>query len=657
MKKVVVFLLWISIFISTNSLGQNLTPLWNRDLKTNINWQKVTPIGQLIASTGKGLIGINTVTGEELWALETLKNISADGYQPVPQSPFISLTSNNGDKSIFIIDPLQGKIVFNSKEAGIDKVNDQFFLFESSKILVIGTSLTGKNTEMVMVDMQSGKKQWSKSGAYSFTTGAKDLGKNELIIISAFFASKLNAVTGEEIWKTAIDPKTAGMSNFLGMLEGFAAKNISKEETMAQLITTPFSPDIFMIAANKKNESTKIDSKCAKTVSITYSSVYMAFDIASGKHKWASVIELKNPLGISYASEKGLIVCSSSDGNLNMLNYNDGSKLLGKKGSGLGLKGSAIGAVPLGDGKLLMVSDNGKNSSLTVLDPATGMLTFDKAAKIKGIVSYTELLSNGVLVATDEEVNYLNVSTGTWYSEDGIESNSGLLTGNDQWLYVFNTGDNLLYKMEMNGNTFKPFSTAPIAFQGKEKPKAIELMNDGIVITSDQNIAFINSSGRTVYNQYYPAPGISDFRKALLIASAVRAAYYTAAYATYSAAFGVASQSIAVKDSKSKATKQITGDISQALGNASVTGAGYTMAYIKMAQQRFKATTQSQAFMLVMTSETKKDSKLLQVNKVDGKILNTIQLGKDKEPIYDIDLVDGKLYYMKDASKMECYKF
>jgi hypothetical protein len=154
-------------------------------------------------------------------------------------------------------------------------------------------------------------------------------------------------------------------------LEGFAAKNISKEETMAQLITTPFSPDIFMIAANKKNESTKIDSKGAKTVSITYSSVYMAFDIASGKHKWASVIELKNPLGISYASEKGLIVCSSSDGNLNMLNYNDGSKLLGKKGSGLGLKGSAIGAVPLGDGKLLMVSDNGKNSSLTVLDPPT----------------------------------------------------------------------------------------------------------------------------------------------------------------------------------------------------------------------------------------------------------------------------------------------
>jgi len=61
--------------------------------------------------------------------------------------------------------------------------------------------------------------------------------------------------------------------------------------------------------------------------------------------------------------------------------------------------------------------------------------------------------------------------------------------------------------------------------------------------------------------------------------------------------------------------------------------------------------------MLVMTAESKKDVKLLQVSKADGKVMNTIQIGKDKDPIYDVDLVDGKLYYMKDAAKMECYKF
>ena len=137
----------------------------------------------------------------------------------------------------------------------------------------------------------------------------------------------------------------------------------------------------------------------------------------------------------------------------------------------------------------------------------------------------------------------------------------------------------------------------------------------------------------------------------------MRAAYYTAAFTTYSAAFGATSQSIHVKDPGSQATKDVTADISRVFGDAAVTGAGYTASYIKMAQQRFKATTQTQEYMLVMTSETKKDSKLLQVSKTDGKVINSIPLGKDKQPIYDVDLVEGKLYYMKDGAKMEAYQF
>ena len=61
--------------------------------------------------------------------------------------------------------------------------------------------------------------------------------------------------------------------------------------------------------------------------------------------------------------------------------------------------------------------------------------------------------------------------------------------------------------------------------------------------------------------------------------------------------------------------------------------------------------------MLILTTETKKDSKLIQVSKADGKVMTTIPLGKDKQPIYDVDMVEGKLYYMKDAATMECYRF
>lgn len=641
----------------TISKAGGATPLWTKDMKNAILWQKVTSLGLLVASTGKGLIGINTNTGEEMWVIEELKNCPENSYQQIPQSPFITMSSADAARSVYVVNPLRGSIVFSSKAAGLEQVVDKYFLYLSAKILVIGTSQGSKNTEMVMVDMANGSKLWSKSGAYSFTTGVKDLGNNEVLITSAFFASKINATSGEEFWKTGMDPKTAGMASALSMLEGFASKKLTKEEVMAQLIVPPGDEKMFLIAAQKKNESTKTDSKGVKSVSITFSSVYMAFETTSGKHMWTSVVELQQPLGISYASADGLIVCSSSGGNINMLNYANGTRMLGKKGSGLNLKGPAAGMAPLGDGRILIVSGSGSSSSVTILDPKSGMFTIDKAAKIKGMVSYTEILPAGVLVGTDENVNLFNISTGEWYWEKALEGGSHLIASDLQKIYIFNTDDNLLYSMDVSATTAKPLSTTPVAFQGKEKPSAIEITTNGVLITSDQNLALFEASGAVKFNQYFPAPAISDFKKALLIASAVRAAYYTAVYATYSAAFGAASQSIEVKDSQSKATKDVTGSISKAFGDATVKGASYTAAYIAMAQQRFTATTQATDYMLVMTAESKKDVKLLQVSKTDGKVINTIQIGKDKDPVYDVDLVDGKLYYMKDATKMECYKF
>ncbi len=653
-KKSLTVITLLSCLLTTIHAAQ---PLWTKDYKTNINWQRVTSLGQLVASTGKGLMGISPATGEMLWNIEELKNAPASSYQAIASSPFIGLSPADGSKAFYMVDPIEGKIIFNSKTAGIEQINDKYFLYENNKILVIGTTSGGKGTEMVMVDMSSGKKLWSKGGAYTFITGCRDLPGNEVLVTSAFFASKLNSNTGEELWKTSLDPKAAGMTGLLGMLEGFAAKKLSKDDIMAQLITTPDAPGIFIVAAQKKNESTKTDSKGNKTVTITYTSVYMAFETATGKHQWNSVVEMKFPLGISYTTAKGLLVCSASDGNMNMLSYTDGSRMLGKKGNGISLKGPAAGVAPLSDGKLLIASDNGRNSSVTVLDPATAELTFDKAVKIKGMVSYTELLPSGVLIGTDEEVNLLNTSTGEWYWEKAIEGGAGLIAGNGQSIYVFNTGDKLLYRMETGGTSIPAMSTTPLVFQGKEEPKSVEITAAGILVTSDQNLALYDTKGGIVFNQYFAAPTISDFKKALLIASAVRAAYYTAAFATYSAAFGAASQSIQVKDSRSKATKEVTADISKAFGGAAVTGVNYTASYIKMAQQRFKATTQTQDYMLVMTSETKKDSKLLQVSKTTGKVLNTIQLGRDKDPVYDVDLVEGMLYYLKDNGQLEGYRF
>jgi outer membrane protein assembly factor BamB len=631
-------------------------PLWTKESKSSVSWQKVTPLGLLIASTSRGLASINTQTGEELWIIESLKNAPEAGYEVISGSPFVSMTTEDG-KNFCIVDPVAGKIIFNTKEAGLEQITDKYFLYASAKILVIGTSQGGKKTDMVMADMTNGKKLWNKTGAFTFTTAVKDLGNDEVLLTSAFFAMKLKASTGDEIWKMPIDPRTGNITSLMSALEGFLATKLTKEELMAQLITTEYKPDIFIMAAQSKNESTKTDSKGQKTVTISYNAVFMAFDLQSGKHKWAAVVEMPYPLGISYPCTEGLIISAANSGSINMLNYNDGTKMLGKKGGGLNLKGPAAGAAPMSDGKLLMVSSSGSNSSLAGLDPKSGTLVFDKAAKIKGAVSYTEMLPTGILVGSDAEVNLLNTTTGEWYLEDAITGGASLIASNDKMVYVFNTKDGLLYQMEATGTGFKALNTVPVKFQGKEVANGIEITPQGVIVKSEQNLALVETSGTVKFNNYFPAPGVSGLRKALLIASAVRAAYYTAAFTTYSAAFGASSQSIQVKDASSKAAKDVTGDISRIFGEAAVTGAGYTSMYIKMAQQRFKATTETPEYNLIMTSPDKSTVQLIQVSKTTGEVMSTIQLGKDKNPKYDVDMVDGKLYYMKDAVTMEGYKF
>jgi hypothetical protein len=224
-------------------------------------------------------------------------------------------------------------------------------------------------------------------------------------------------------------------------------------------------------------------------------------------------------------------------------------------------------------------------------------------------------------------------------------------------VYVFNTKTGQLMRMDIGSTAFSAVNQAPVLFKGKEKTSGIELLGGGVVIKSDQNLAFIGMDGTLKYNKYFEAPGVSGLRKALLIASAVRAAYYSAAFATYSAAFGSAAQQIQVKDPMSKQTRDFAAGMSQGFGDISVQAGGYASSFIKQASARFKATTETPDYNIIMAAGEKGTANLLQVSKTTGEVMATIPLGKDKNPIYDIDMIDGRLYYMKDADTMECYQF
>jgi hypothetical protein len=194
-------------------------------------------------------------------------------------------------------------------------------------------------------------------------------------------------------------------------------------------------------------------------------------------------------------------------------------------------------------------------------------------------------------------------------------------------------------------------SAAPIVFDGKETPESVELRQNGIFVSSDQNVALVGYDGSVVYNNYYPAPREPGLKRALLYAQAVRAAYIGANSYYASAAF----QSAVPKtnDPVAGAVFQGIGDAYGQLGDAA---SDFAKKSFQQANARLKATMQGRDFMIILVQEDKAIS-LVKINKNSGKIEGRVDLGKDRTPEYALDDITGQIFLKSAVNTVSSYKY
>ena len=65
-----------------------------------------------------------------------------------------------------------------------------------------------------------------------------------MLVGTLFFAYKLDANTGEEIWKQSPDPKFASMSGLMGQLDKGGANLSADMQPVGLFITTPHAPEL-----------------------------------------------------------------------------------------------------------------------------------------------------------------------------------------------------------------------------------------------------------------------------------------------------------------------------------------------------------------------------------------------------------------------------
>jgi hypothetical protein len=100
----------------------------------------------------------------------------------------------------------------------------------------------------------------------------------------------------------------------------------------------------------------------------------------------------------------------------------------------------------------------------------------------------------------------------------------------------------------------------------------------------------------------------------------------------------------------------MVGGIGDAYGQLGDAATDFAKKSFQQANARFKATKEANGYTIILTS-IDKTVYLVKVDKITGEEIGKIDLGKDKEPNYEMDGVTGTVFYKTGSSAITAYKF
>ncbi len=652
-KSIQLSLLLLSFSIAM--FGQQVKPQWSKKVPEGINWQMVSSLGNYVVGTTQGIAGINPDTGEVLWKNDKVGAVTQDKVKQLGSSALLTISNGN---NITILDPFSGIVKFDANEAGISEMRDQKILYKANGILISGRNAAGKDV-LLMSSLEDGKVKWKIEDDFGRFVTASEVGSTELLIVTLYYNYKVNPADGKMIWKNDVSDanKQLGKLGALGGLVKQAAAN--KAQTMdfnVRFYQHPTKP-IFYLASEQEGKPAASGGFTSTTTTgsgPSYHTTYSAFDINNGNRIWAKPLDLSGKIGGVYFDESGIVIMPDDGSNTKVNNYDYTTQKgkWGKKGNGINIKGGIYSYQKVKNG-LVLVSQNasGKNF-VSYLDQTTAALTFEKPVQIEGRLVSSEVTPKGLFYITTEEVNILDITTGKLLFDKGIRTIPSLTTQKGNTVYVFNLKDNTLIELDKYTAALKVVK-AGITFEGKESPQNIELRNNGILISSSQNLALVGFDGKVAYQKYFEAPRDPGIIRALQYAQAVRAAYISAAAYTVSAEFQ--SASVQAKSQEDQASGVMLEGIGSAYGELGSAASDFSKKSWQAANARFKATQSANNYTVVLTKQDK-NNVLMKINKLTGASEGTIDIGKDTAPNYAMDGVTGMVFYSTGGGAVVGYK-
>jgi hypothetical protein len=559
-----------------------------------------------------------------------------------------------------VLDSTDGHVVFDSRTAGIANILTRTVLFESGGLLILGQETGDPTIKLFFAEMATGKIRWSNDDVFAgmsdgmkkvvgflakvaqasmdleedadFAGRTVEVGPDAVVMTSNDGISKISTATGEFLWRV---PNADG--------EGNAGPFLVSSRPGLVLVGTEVAG-----TGSSTNGQTPVQTK------------YRAYNLEDGSAAWAKPIKAKGPMHPPVFLPDGVIISpgGAAKGKLKFAKYDSGESVWGKNGKGIDSDGGIVDHHETRAGLVVTTgfdsawTNRGTVYYLNVIDTDAGVFRFPKSVKVKGRIVATEVLPKGVLYVTTHEVNIFDPSTGNSLLGKAVVSDALVTADNEETLYAFAQDDGALYRIDKAEARVTRLTEEKIKLEGQDLPRALEVNGDRVTLLGAQHVVGFDHQGNVSFQQYYPAPRHPGWVRALLIAQSVRAGLAAAEAGMAGAAFA----QYASTQEDGTLQRRMGEELSEGYTKLSQGAAGISADYMKMAKQRFQASSRSRDFYFMMV-QLERGYGIAQVDKNDGAIRQMIPIGKDKTPSYQVDDVADRVYYRVDDHQISGFAF
>ena len=605
--KLIVFLLAGSLVLNAQKAE---TPDYKYDIGGKIEKMTVTSSGVLLITHGKGLAGVKPGQDGLLFNFDDYGKVKEEEIFIVPNSPYV-MVGQSGFGGISakqsVIDVVSGKRLFDTKANGWKAAGRPTLLLPENKLIVSGQR-TAKEKYVQAVgiyDLETGNedKRFNLKGTNTLT-GRPSIIDGGVILPTAKGVYRIDLTTGAETWVLdlkAVDfvqPAKDGKSIY-------AFVNKGKNHEVHKI-----SPS----GTESWSDGKKLKGKVSN-FEITKKGLAIVSDVES-------------------SGKKGLakIGSAKAQSNISFLSVNNGEDLWEKAPK---TNGYVQHFYIMDDGILFGLGEGGINKI-----SYDGKPLFKKPLKTGGNIHTMALTNQGMIYITDTDADIINLESGEsiWKKPIKYKKAKAVTSVYDQSnsRYLISTGDEMIAIDENSGDIS---TLASYKFDEKENPTSLEIRDDGLLLSSDQNLMMLNFDGSQKFHEYYRSPGKSAFAVVALAAMTVA----STTMAMEASARAGANKNYLGQYNQYGAQMKREADMFSAIGSAS---------FNEMVK-RFNATaaTENDQFIL-----TKLDSgvSLVKVSKDSGKVSKEILL-KDKKPTYEVDEFGGMLYYLANGTSIYAY--